>query len=43
MRLDHFLLSPPLADRLVAGGMDRWVRGEENAGDRALAWIDLGL
>src|SRR5208283_2901499 len=24
MRLDHFLLSPNLSDRLVDGGIDRW-------------------
>ncbi len=27
MRLDHFLLSPNLSDRLVDGGVDRWARG----------------
>jgi exodeoxyribonuclease-3 len=41
MRLDHFLLSPTLGDRLVDGGVDRWVRGEENASDHAPAWIVL--
>jgi exodeoxyribonuclease-3 len=39
MRLDHFLLSPDLAQRLAGGGVDRWVRGEENASDHAPAWI----
>ena len=39
MRLDHFLLSPTVRDRLVDGGVDRWVRGEENASDHAPAWI----
>jgi exodeoxyribonuclease-3 len=29
MRLDHFLLSPTMCDRLVDGGVDRGVRGEE--------------
>jgi exodeoxyribonuclease III len=43
MRLDHFLLSPHLKDRLVDGGVDRWVRGEVNASDHAPAWIRLGL
>jgi exodeoxyribonuclease-3 len=43
MRLDHLLLSPELAARLVGGGVDRWVRGEENASDHAPAWIDLDL
>ena len=41
MRLDHFLLSPAIADRLVNGGVDRWVRGEENASDHAPAWIEI--
>ncbi len=41
MRLDHFLLSPDLSDRLVDGGVDRWVRGQENASDHAPAWIML--
>jgi exodeoxyribonuclease-3 len=43
MRLDHFLLSPILCDRLVRGGVDRWVRGEANASDHAPAWIELDL
>jgi exodeoxyribonuclease III len=43
MRLDHFLLSPALCDRLVDGGIDRWVRGEVNASDHAPAWIVLKL
>lgn len=41
MRLDHFLLSPPVRDQLVDGGVDRWVRAEENASDHAPAWIVL--
>jgi len=43
MRLDHFLLSPNIADRLVEGGVDRWVRGEANASDHAPAWIMLEI
>jgi exodeoxyribonuclease-3 len=43
MRLDHFLLSPNLSVRLVDGGVDRWVRGQENASDHAPAWIMLDL
>ena len=39
MRLDHFLLSPNLSERLVDGGVDRWVRGEVNASDHAPTWI----
>jgi exodeoxyribonuclease-3 len=41
MRLDHFLLSPAVCGQLVDGGVDRWVRGEENASDHAPAWIVL--
>jgi len=43
MRLDHFLVSPAVSERLVDGGVDRWVRGEENASDHAPAWIVLDL
>src|ERR1700729_1333018 len=43
MRLDHFLLSPEIAERLVDGGVDRCVRGEENASDHAPAWIELDV
>lgn len=43
MRLDHFLLSPQMAERLVDGGVDRWVRGEVNASDHAPVWIQLDL
>jgi exodeoxyribonuclease-3 len=41
LRIDHLLLSPPLADRLVAAGVDRVVRGEVGASDHAPAWIAL--
>ena len=41
MRLDHLLLSPKMSERLVDGGVDRWMRGEENASDHAPAWIVL--
>jgi exodeoxyribonuclease-3 len=43
MRLDHFLLAPSIADRLAGGGVDRWVRGEENASDHAPAWIEVDI
>jgi exodeoxyribonuclease-3 len=39
MRLDHLLLSPHIADRLTAGGVDEWTRDEEGASDHAPAWI----
>jgi exodeoxyribonuclease III len=41
LRLDHLLLSPPLAGRLLAAGVDRGVRGEEGASDHAPAWVVL--
>ena len=41
LRLDHLLLSPNLADRLVDAGVDRKVRGREGASDHAPAWIRL--
>jgi exodeoxyribonuclease III len=43
MRLDHFLLSPKLSDRLMDGGIERWARGQENASDHAPTWITLDL
>jgi len=42
LRLDHLLLSPDLAPRLKAAGVDRWVRGEDGASDHAPAWVELG-
>jgi exodeoxyribonuclease III len=41
LRLDHFLLSPVLAPRLIKAGVDRKVRGEDGASDHAPAWIVL--
>ncbi|HEX3938912.1 MAG TPA: exodeoxyribonuclease III [Xanthobacteraceae bacterium] len=41
LRLDHFLLSPVLARRLVSCGVDKAVRSKPNAGDHAPAWIVL--
>jgi exodeoxyribonuclease III len=41
LRLDHILLSPALADRLEDAGVDRDVRGRENASDHAPVWIAL--
>jgi exodeoxyribonuclease-3 len=43
LRLDHLLLSPDLAPRLCGAGVDRAVRGEDNASDHAPAWISLDL
>jgi exodeoxyribonuclease III len=41
LRLDHLLVSPVLAARLKRAGVDRLVRGEEDASDHAPAWIEL--
>jgi exodeoxyribonuclease-3 len=40
-RIDHLLLSPQVADRLVAAGVDRWARGQEKASDHAPTWVLL--
>ena len=41
LRLDHLLLSPTLAKRLVDAGVDKWVRGQDGASDHAPAWITI--
>lgn len=41
MRIDHLLVSPSLAPRLGDVGVDRAVRGRDNASDHAPAWIRL--
>jgi exodeoxyribonuclease-3 len=41
LRMDHLLLSPALAPRLAAAGVDRQVRGWEKTSDHAPAWIEL--
>ena len=41
LRIDHFLLSPPLAKRLVDAQVDREVRGWEKTSDHAPVWIEL--
>jgi exodeoxyribonuclease-3 len=42
LRLDHLLLSPQVAERLVDADVDKYVRGEPGASDHAPAWITLG-
>lgn len=39
LRIDHLLVNPELAPRLVDAGVDRWVRGEESTSDHAPTWI----
>ena len=41
LRLDHLLLSPAVAGRLAAAGVDRAVRGWSKASDHAPVWIEL--
>ena len=40
-RIDHLLLSPALADRLVDAGVDKEYRGREKASDHAPTWVRL--
>lgn len=41
LRIDHVLLSPELAGRLRAAGVDRDVRGWDKASDHAPVWVEL--
>lgn len=41
LRIDHLLLSPALAPRLKAAGVDRSVRGLPKTSDHAPVWIEL--
>jgi exodeoxyribonuclease-3 len=41
LRIDHFLLSPAVADRLVTAQVDRTARGQDKASDHAPLWIDI--
>jgi len=41
LRIDHFLLSPHLENRLIAAGVDRQVRGWEKTSDHAPVWVEL--
>ncbi len=40
-RIDHLLLSPIAADRLVEAGVDKAYRGREKASDHAPTWVRL--
>jgi len=40
-RIDHLLLSPQAADRLLDAGVDREYRGREKASDHAPTWVQL--
>src|SRR5579872_3683704 len=41
LRIDHLLLSKPLASRIVAADVDRWVRGQPRASDHAPTWVHI--
>lgn len=43
LRLDHLLLSPDLAARVLDAQVDRDVRGREDASDHAPVWVKLDL
>ncbi|PWE52231.1 exodeoxyribonuclease III [Metarhizobium album] len=41
LRIDHFLLSPSLRERLLSCGVDKYVRGWKHTSDHAPVWIEL--
>ena len=41
LRIDHMLLSPPLADRLIDAQVDVAVRGWDKSSDHAPVWVEL--
>jgi len=41
LRIDHLLLNPQTAARLIDAGVDKWVRGREKPSDHAPTWITL--
>lgn len=41
LRIDHLLLSPNLAPRLLDANVDRWVRGGQKPSDHAPTWAAL--
>ena len=40
-RIDHLLLSPELADRMLAAGVDKEYRGREKASDHTPVWVEI--
>jgi exodeoxyribonuclease-3 len=43
IRIDHLLLSPQAADRLVEAGIDRHVRSWDKPSDHVPVWVDLAI
>lgn len=41
LRIDHFLLSPQIEQRLISAGVNREVRGWEKTSDHAPVWIEI--
>lgn len=41
IRIDHMLLSPHVADRLISANVDRFTRGWEKPSDHAPVWVEL--
>jgi exodeoxyribonuclease III len=41
LRIDHLLLSPSVAARLISAGVDREVRGWLKASDHAPTWVEI--
>jgi exodeoxyribonuclease-3 len=40
-RIDHLLLSPELADRMTAAGIDKEYRGREKSSDHTPVWVEF--
>jgi len=40
-RIDHLMLSPSAADRLIDAGVDKDIRGREKASDHVPAWVAI--
>ena len=43
IRIDHILLSPQAADRLLRAGIDRFTRGWEKPSDHVPVWVELDI
>ena len=43
IRIDHLLLSPQAADRMVSAGIDRFTRAWEKPSDHVPVWVELDV
>ena len=43
IRIDHLLLSPQAADRMIDAGIDRHTRGWDKPSDHVPVWVDLDI